>query len=251
MLKTLGVVKGTLLTDKQRHHLKRRLDGKSVLEWVVRQMTECMQIDAVVVLSDHGEDGSVVSKLCPIDVPLHRSHATDTLACLVDVLEHYPADALVFIGADWPFLDPTIVDRLVKSAEGEPDCDYAAHQFTNECFSAGRPYGIFPEWYRAETLRNINGKTDDMIHRQLPGTFFLDNQKDFTVELLPAPVGYDRSDVRITVSDEHDWENVLEIHGALDLDVCDSGKVCELIEHQPHMREQMARANEESLAGAG
>lgn len=248
MFKTLGIVKGALLTEKQRRQLARRLDGKSVLEWVVRLMTECMQIDAVVVLTDNAEDGDIAAKNCPIDVPLVRSDASDTLGCLVDVLNQFPSESVVFIGADWPFLDPTIIDRLVNTAECEPNCDYAAHQFTNECFSAGRPYGIFPEWYRAETLRKINDKTDDLIHRQLPGTFFLDNQKHFTIELLPAPVGYDRSDIRLTVSDENDWENVLEIHGALDMDACDAGKVFNLIQHQPHMREQMARANEQALA---
>lgn len=248
MLKTLGIVKGTLLTDKQRRHIARRLDGKSVLEWVVRQMTECTRLDGVVILSDNGLDGEIARPIAPPDVPLHLCDADDTLEAIVDTLDHFPAESCVFIGADWPFLDPTIVDQLVRTAETEPNCDYAAYQFVNECFSAGRPYGIFPEWYRAETLRRINRKTDDQLQRQLPGTFFLENQKKFTVELLPAPAGLDRDDVCLIVHGEDDWENVLDIHNALQMDVCDSAKLSELLRHQPHIRASMVRANQERLA---
>ncbi|HBT76812.1 MAG TPA: hypothetical protein DEB39_07765 [Planctomycetaceae bacterium] len=250
MIKTLGIVKGTLLTDKQRRQLSRRLAGKSVLEWVVRQMTDCARIDGVVVLTDNGKDGELVRSLSPPDVPLHHCDLGDTLACLVDTLDHFPAESCVFIGADWPFLDPIIVDQLVHAAESEPGCDYAAYQFVNECFSAGRPYGTFPEWYRAGTIREVNCKSDDMIHRQLPGVFFLDNQRDFTVELLPAPTGLDRTDVRLSVNDEDAWENVIEIHNALEMDVCDSAKLSELLRHQPRIRESMTKANEEALAEA-
>lgn len=250
MLKTLGIVKGTLLTEKQRRHLARRLDGKSVLEWVVRQMTECTRIDGVLVLANRGPDGEIVRKLSPPDVPLHLCDAEDTVACIADTLEHFPAESCVFMSADWPFLDPTIVDQLVRVAEAENNCDYAAYQFVNECFSAGRPFGIFPEWYRSSTIRQIHRMSTDTIHRQLPGTFFLDNQSQFTVELLPAPNNLDRFDVCLTVSDENDWENVIDIHGALQTDVCDSIKLSELIQHQPHIRECMIRANEEALAAA-
>lgn len=250
MLKTLGIVKGALLTDKQRRHMTRRLDGKSVLEWVVRQMTDCTQIDSVVVLTDNARDAEVVARICPADVPIHHCDLQDMLGCLADTLNAHPAEGCVFIGADWPFLDPTIVDQLVRAAEQENGCDYAAYQFVNECFSAGRPYGTFPEWYRSSTLRSIERKTDDIIHRQLPGTFFLDNQRNYTVELLAAPVGLDRMDVRLAVNDEDDWENVIELHNALDLDACDSTKLSEMLQYQPQIREQMTRANEEALAQA-
>lgn len=244
MLKTLGIVKGVLLTERQRHHLARRLDGKSVLEWVVRQMTDCLRLDGVVVLTDSGENGAIVRPLVPVDVPVYASDAPDTLGCLAGTLEKFPAESCVFIGADWPFIDPTIIDQLVRTAEMEKNCDYAAYQFVNECFSAGRPYGLFPEWYRASTIAKINRKTNDPIHRQLPGTYFLDNQSRFHVELLPAPCGLDRFDVRLTVCDGEDWDTILDIHSALQMDAFDANKVSDFFEHHPHIRESMARANE-------
>lgn len=229
MLNTLGIVKGALLTEKQRHHLARRLDGKSVLEWVVRQMTDCELLNGVVVLADDGPEGDQVRHLTPIDVPVLSYAAPDTLDLLKKTFDQFPVDSCIFIGADWPFLDPTIIDQLVRTANQEKNCDYAAYQFTNEIFSVGKPYGLFPEWYRASSVQSIAPKVEDPIHRQLPGTFFLDNQKDCHVELLAVPAGLDRDDIRFSFDDEEDWDNILDLHDALQLEVLDCQKIGNLL----------------------
>ncbi|MDR3234099.1 MAG: NTP transferase domain-containing protein [Planctomycetaceae bacterium] len=226
MMNTLGIVKGVLLTSKQRHHVARRLEGKSVLEWVVRQMTDCELLDGVVVVTDEGPNGDLIRKLSPIDVPVFSTAANDTATAVQHTLEHYSAESCLLIGADWPFLDPTLIDKLVRAARQIDQCDYAAYQYANEIFSAGRPYGLFPEYYRSASIRKLASKTADAIYRQLPGTFFLDNSSKYKVELLPISGGLDKiEDVRFTFDDEEDWDNILELHNALELDVLDSQKV--------------------------
>jgi len=231
MLNTLGIVKGALLTDKQRHHLARRLEGKSVLEWVVRQMTDSELLDKVVVFAEEGACGDIVRKLCPCDVPVYTLKAHDTAGALQETLEHFSAESCVLIGADWPFLDSELIDRLIRTARRTESCDYAAYQFMNEIFSAGRPYGLFPEWYRSSSIQKLISSTDDSIHRQMPGTFFLDNRDTYSVALLPLPAGLDRvEEMKFTFDDEADWDNILDLHNALDLEVLDCTKVGNLLE---------------------
>ena len=231
MLNTLGIVKGTLLTDKQRHHVARRLEGKSVLEWVVRQMTDSMLLNGVVVVAEEGTRGNLVRNLSPFDVPVYSSKAQDTATAVQDTLEHFSAEACVLIGADWPFLDSELVDRLVRTAQRTENCDYAAYQSMNEIFSAGRPYGLFPEWYRSSSIRALASKSSDSIHRQMPGTFFLDNKSTYRVALLQIPAGLDKiEDMKFSFDDEGDWDNILDLHNALDLEVLDSRKVSSLLD---------------------
>ncbi len=249
-MKTLGIVKGTLLTEKQRRHLSRRLAGKSVLEWVVRQMTDCELLDCVVVLTDKAENGDLIRTLTPHDVSFFMSDQDTTIACLVDTIQNFPAEACVFIGADWPFLDPTLVEQLIRAAvETDVPCDYAAYQFMNEYFCAGRPFGLFPEWYRAASLLIAADQAEDEVHCQLPGCFFLDHQSNFEIELLPAPAGLDRVDIRLTFDQEDDWENILAIHDALGTDDFDWRKLSNLLHHQPQLRQRMARLNSTAMAG--
>jgi len=231
MLNTLGIVKGMLLTDRQRHHLARRLEGKSVLEWVVRQMTDSELLNGVVVIAEEGPRGDLVRKLSPVDVPVYSTKAQDTATAVQDTLEHFSAEACVLIGADWPFLDSELIDRLVRTARRTENCDYAAYQFMNEVFSAGRPYGLFPEWYRSSSVRKLASKSDDPIHRQMPGTFFLDNKDVYRIAALQVPAGLDRvEEMKFTFDDEDDWDNILDLHNALDLEVLDCTKVGSLLD---------------------
>jgi len=232
MLNTLGIVKGALLTDKQRHHVARHLEGKSVLEWVVRQMTDSVLLDGVVLVAEEGTHGDLVRKLSPCDVPVWSTKAQDTATAVQDTLEHFPAESCILIGADWPFLDSELIDRLIRAARRTEGCDYAAYQSMNEIFSAGRPYGLFPEWYRSGSIRKLASKTKDPIHRQLPGTFFLDNQDTYRSVTIQIPAGLDRpEEMRFSFDDEDDWDNILELRNALDLDeVLDCRKVGNLLD---------------------
>jgi len=231
MLNTLGIVKGALLTDKQRHHVARRLEGKSVLEWVVRQMTDSMLLNGVVVVAEEGSHGDLVRNLSPCDVPVYSTKAQDTATAVQDTLEHFSAESCVLIGADWPFLDSELIDRLVRTAQRTENCDYAAYQFMNEIFSAGRPYGLFPEWYRSSSIRKLASKSSDPIHRQMPGTFFLDNQNTYRVAMLQIPAGLDKiEDMKFSFDDEEDWDHILELHNALELEVLDCRKVSSLLD---------------------
>ena len=231
MLSALGIVKGALLTEKQRHHVARRLEGRSVLEWVVRQMTDSELLNGVVVVADEGPCGELVRIISPLDVPVYSTKAQDTATAVQDTLEHFSAESCVLIGADWPFLDSELIDRLVRTARKTENCDYAAYQSMNEVFSAGRPYGLFPEWYRSSSIRNLASQTADPIHRQMPGTFFIENKETYQIAMLQIPQGLDRvDDMKFTFEDEEDWDNILELHSALSLDVLDSRKVSHLLD---------------------
>ena len=231
MLNTLGIVKSVLLTEKQRHHLARRLEGKTVLEWVVRQMTDSELLNGVVVVTEEGPRGELVRVLAPCDVPVYSTRATDTVAAVQDTMEHFSAESCILIGADWPFLDSELIDRLIRTAQKTENCDYAAYQFMNDVFSAGRPYGLFPEWYRISAIRELASKADDPIYRQLPGTFFLDNKDSYCVATLQIPAGLDGvEEMKFTFDDEEDWDNILELHSALNLEVLDYTKVVNLLD---------------------
>ena len=218
-LTTLGIIKGTLLTDKQQRHAARRLEGKSVLEWVVRQMTDTELLDNVAVVADAGPRGDIIRTLMPGGVPILSTNATDTATVIQEIMANFSADSCILIGSDWPFLDSELIERLIRSARRTDNCDYAAYQSMNEIFSADRPYGLFPEWYRKTSIERLLSQSDDPIYRQMPGTYFLDNKNTCNVALLQIPPGLDKiEDMQFSFDDEDDWDNILDLHHALDLE---------------------------------
>ena len=217
MIKTLGIIDGLLTTDRQRRHVSRSLGGKTVLEWVTRQMTDSLRLDGVVVVTDHSEENMFVKMMTPLDVPVLMTHAADTLSALSQVLESFQADHCVYMGLNWPLIDSHLIDRLIIAAESNPNGKYAAFQFDNDS-QKGRPLGMFAEWFDVKALHRANRKATDPIHRRLPGMYFLECAEKTNLTLIPAPQPFCEHDLCLTIESEDDWDDVTMIFESIDAD---------------------------------
>ena len=79
MLNTLGIVEvrqaGAWCSSK----FGRKLGGKSLLEWVVRRLTDCQRLDGVIVVLGDRPIDRALGELVPPDVPVFVSGKTDAL----------------------------------------------------------------------------------------------------------------------------------------------------------------------------
>ena len=222
MIKTLGIINGLLATDRHRRNVSRTLGGKTVLEWVARQMTDSLRLDGVVVVTDHSEENMFVKMMTPLDVPVFMTNAADTLSALSKTLESFQAEHCVYIGLDWPLIDSQLIDRLIIAAESNPNGKYAAFQFDKDSDKGdsrkGRPFGMFAEWYEVKALHRANRKATDPIHRAFPGLYFLECAEKPSLTLIPAPQPFCEHDLCLTIENEDDWDNVTMIFEAIDAD---------------------------------
>ncbi len=153
MIKTLGIVQIRREAEAVDWKLGRKLGGKSLLELVVRRVTDCQRLDGVIVLlGDACQDANILN-LVPPDVPVIVGSQRDALARFVAAVDKFEAKSIVRICADNPFIDPVLIDRLVNTAQAHPSCDYISY-----CRADGRPaimtqLGVFSEWCTAEALR--------------------------------------------------------------------------------------------------
>ncbi len=224
-------------------HLARRLGGKPVLEWVVRNATDCERLDAVAVLASDQDNLDLLRRLVPADVPVYRSLASDPLARMVDVVEHFGLDHMVRLAADAPFVDPVLVDRLVNTADEHPRCDYITY-----CLRDGRPgilspVGLFAEWCAAGALRKAHRMARLPLEREHPLRYVFSHPELFQVRLVPAPERLDRRDVRLRVGSEEDLANAQTIVEALGPERLDWPRIAQLLEGQPALRQRMAVLN--------
>jgi spore coat polysaccharide biosynthesis protein SpsF (cytidylyltransferase family) len=228
---TLGIINGASLTKKQHQYLGRLIGGKTFLEWVVRQVTDCVLLNSIIVLTPTGPEGDLIQRLTPNDVEVFSSDADNTLTFLLQACERFGFKSCLLVDADWPFIDPTLIDKVIQAATTKIQCDYATFQFMNEIFSNECPYIMFPEWYSSVALLQASLEIEDEIHTQFPGAFFLDHHDKYTVEMLPTPQGFYWKSPRHTVRNEEDWDNMIDLFDALHLDVLDYQKVTRLIGH--------------------
>ncbi len=243
MLTTLGVVEAGTAPVGLKNRAARRLGGKPLLEWVVRQATDSERLDRVIVLAGDSPEDHRLSELTPPDVPLVASSGRDALERFLDVLKRYPARTVVRIGLQTPFVDPVLIDRLVSTGDAHPSCDYIGY-----CVGAGRPailspLGIFAERIRADAIRRAAREAKDPRDREQVTRFIYAHPETYNVRLIPVPVELDRDDVRLTLDSEDDWEHVQAIYEALGPERLDWRRIADLLDQQPALRQRMADLN--------
>lgn len=153
MLKTLGIVQACFEQESVRGKVARRLHGKTVLEWVVRRVTDCTRLDGVIVLTNDAPENAMVRDAVPLDVPVVVGTQADALGRFVAALERYPAESAVRIRAESPFVDPGLIDRLITTAEAHPDFDYIGYRLQDGRPAILSPVGVYAEWFRSVALR--------------------------------------------------------------------------------------------------
>lgn len=254
MLNTLGIVQACFESDDFLAHARRRVGGRSLLEWVVRRMTDCQQLGAVVVMTSQGETQKELADLVPLDVPVVVTDAPSQIGRFAQVLERFHAKSFVRIRANQPFIDPSLIDQLVSSSNHHSEPDYVTY-----CMKCGRPAilspcGLFAEWLRTETFFKMEERL--RLAGSLEGTgdltpYILARPDRFTIRLITAPEVLDRPDLRLVLEDEEDWDNVFSILDATASDpLIDYRRLTSLINNQPEICQRMAARNRERTARA-
>ena len=240
MLGTLGVVNACLDTAGTRAKASRKLGGKSVLEWVVRRMTDCLRLDGVVVVTNDDLANAFVSNLVPADVPLFVSDRPHALGCLAAALDEYRTKSCVLVGAASPFVDPVLVDRLICAVETGPECDYACFSHRDGRLHLSSPVSVFAEWIQTEAVRTAARKARDTADRDNPTRYVYSRPDRFVVRRIEGPAGIDLQDMRLRFDMDEDWEQAVAIFDALGPEELNWQRISTLLDHQPHLRKPEA-----------
>lgn len=248
MLNTIGIVDVDHLTSVSRQIndlslASRRIGGQSLLAWVVRRVTDAQRLDRVIVLCKDQAEYSVVSALAPPDVDVFVSTANDTLARLRKVVETFPCQALVRVLIGNAFVDPELIDRLVVTARENPDFDYITFCSSKSQMNLMAQLGLVAEWISTEAIRSADQLTESKSERQR-GTGSIYSRPDlFKLRMMKLPEALDRSDFRLVVSGEEDWEHAQMIHDALGTECMEWQRIAGLLNQHPAITEEMAKLN--------
>ncbi len=221
---------------------RRQFGGKTLLEWVVRRVSEAERISGIVVLAGEDPPAKSLCATCPPDARVFYASADDALGRLAQAARKYPSDGLVRLNVSHPFVDPDLIDRLIAAAGG-CECDYAGF-----CFRDGRPViesklGVFAEWCRPEAVLRADRLATHWSDRA-EATRYLHSRPDlFSLHMIAVPPQLDRDDVRLAIHDEQDWEEVQDILDALGPESLDWQYITALLDRQPTIRARMAQRN--------
>src|SRR5262245_48887175 len=221
---------------------RRRFGGKSLLEWVVRRVSDAERISGIVVLAGDDHLSRQLCENCPPDARVIHCHARDGLGRLAEASRLLRCAGIVRLNVCHPFVDPDLIDRLVSAAE------ISGSDYVSFSFSDGRPVmqtklGVFAEWCQAEAILRANRLATESADRAEATKFLYSRPDLFMLRMITVPSRLDRDDLRLAIQDEEDWEELQTIFDALGPESLDWQYIASLVDRQPSMRARMARRN--------
>lgn len=164
MTRTVAVIQARLGSQRFPEKMLADLGGRSLLDWVVTRVSRCRLVDKVIVATTQEPlDDRLVRECERLGVDVRRGSTNDVLARFVAAIRDEPADVVVRICADNPFVDPGCVDQVIREYR-ESGSDYAFNH---------RPFGDcdYADGFGAEVISR-------RLLEQLNETLLTDHQRE-------------------------------------------------------------------------
>ena len=181
----------------------RTFHGLSLLEWCVRRLSESTMLDQTIITGLPSYLPQIRSaSLCEAkwmpslqNDPFHRVH---------EIAERTQAQWLVLVSPTCPFLDPALLDRLIKSAWNRPEADYVGFMASEHPRYNLSRLGLVGEVCTRSALNQALVRKLDTSAEI--ANIFQTHPNLFQTRWVPLPEGLDRSDLRFALETAEDWE---------------------------------------------
>src|SRR5947209_7244871 len=181
--------------------------GMPLLELVLRRVAAAAELAAVVlVTSDTDADDPLAALAEQLGVAVFRGPLDDVLGRFAAALEQHPADAVVRVCADNPWVDPRAIDALVRGFAAAQPCDYAS----NNTPASGLPDGIGAEIVSAAALSRADAEATEPTDREHVTAYILDRPDEFRmVAVAPPPRRWPF--LKLDVDTDADWRRARQL----------------------------------------
>ncbi len=165
-----------------------RWGSRSCVNLVVRQATDSLCVDRVVVIAPATDDLArqrALRDVVPAEVPIFMTSAPDALARLNEAAQAYDATGVIRVDGTQMLVDPAFIDRLLAASHEERSADYIG--YVDE---AGRylaeSVSLLPEWCHAAALDRADREAFRAVDRASATRYLRHQSQRFRLMTLPV-----------------------------------------------------------------
>lgn len=199
---TFAFIQARMGSQRLPGKVMKKLNGIPVIAHVVERLRRSQFINDIVVLtSTCPSNDAMVVFLEEFGVNVFRGQEDNVFQRFVDAAGRFPADNILRITADTPFVEPALCDKLIEtyySSEG----DYA---YLDESYAEG----VDCEIMSAEALMKAKALVSKPSEFEHVTQVFFNHPNHFSIE--PISNVTDDSHYRFTLDSQEDWEVVQAI----------------------------------------
>ena len=215
-------------------------ESKSILNLITdRLITNFPNIPIVICTSNSIEDDLIELFCNEKKISCFRGSEQNVLSRFVEASQFYNFKYLVRVCADNPFLDVSFINKLLNIHHQNSKADYWSFKNINSVPVIKTHFGFFTEIVTLMALEKVLEKTSDPLYLEHVTNFIYSNS-DFVsfLEFLPDNL-IKRDDLRFTIDDESDFQNLALVYEFYNKNECDIFKTIVFVDSQPKIKNVM------------
>ena len=218
------------------------LAGKPMLARVVARLSRAQMLDTIAVATSTHAHDDVLAEWCrAARVPCVRGSENDVLDRYYKAAQELGATTVVRVTSDCPFIEPSIVDRVVRALHADESSAYASNINPERFY----PRGLDVEAFRLSALKEAQDEATLPPHREHVTPFMWEQPQRFPQVLVKAEV--DLSHLRWTVDTPEDYEFARRAFAHFGTDTFDLDDMVDLVRSDSELAALNAHISQKPL----
>ena len=162
-LRVVAAIQARMGSTRLPGKVLRPLAGRPMIAWLVERLRAAREPATVAIATSvESRDDAIAAFAGEAGVACVRGSETDLVSRLLDMAAQMGADTLVRVTADCPFVDPGVIDRLVRVwREDGGEADLVVNHTP-----PSYPHGLDAEVLPVATLRRLDAEVADPYYRE-------------------------------------------------------------------------------------
>ena len=206
----ISIIQARIGSSRLPGKIMMNIGAKPILQWVIERAGSSSLIDKVIVATSVKTQDDTIEELCKrLDVGCFRGSEEDVLDRYYNAARAYKAETIVRITSDCPFVDPVVIDEIIKIHFKNKN-DYTMNNTENSY-----PRGLDLEIFNFRTLEKTYLEAKNPYQREHVSVYIYEHPEIFKVEIVEAGGALRRPGYRFCVDTEDDLKIVREIYTRL------------------------------------
>lgn len=193
--------------------LKDFYEGKTILDLLLENLKSKFNDIPIVLATSINENDNVLETIAEkYLVNFYRGSENNVLSRFIEVGQKYNLTHLVRICSDNPFLNLSFILDLIDNLD-DSNIDYLSYKNHLGVPVIKTHVGLFAEIVSLEALIKADKFQNETLYQEHVTNYIYSHPERFNVVLKPSPSEvYNRDDIRMTLDDIEDFENLSELY---------------------------------------
>jgi spore coat polysaccharide biosynthesis protein SpsF len=193
--------------------LKNFYENESILDILLKNLKlKFSELPIILATSTNKKDEVLSDMASKWEISFFQGSEDNVLSRFISVGERFGLTHLIRVCSDNPFLNMGSITNLIENLTNS-DVDYVSF-----CNHLGVPVikthiGLFAEIVSLKALKEADLRQNELLYQEHVTNFIYSNPQYFDITLLRSPKQvYSREDLRLTLDDEDDFENLASLY---------------------------------------